>query len=171
MPCIVGSKEQQRPCTGPSPRSICCNLERFSAGILSHLFSSPPCFLSMTSHALLCKLALPPHSYHDIHPMLLSLSPHFPSPPPRPRHPILILRVEILQIRIRRPGFQRRFRLRGRLALPNGIIRRPADAESALIRRGLVADGEPRVPTHDVGRVVAFRCARRLQGDFAVEPA
>ena len=98
-------------------------------------------------------------------------SPHFPSPPPRPCHPILILRVEIPQIRIRRLGFQRRVRLRGRLALPDGIIRRPADAESALVRRGLVADGEPRVPTRDIGRVVTFRCARRLQSDFAVEPA
>lgn len=79
--------------------------------------------------------------------------------------------MEIRQIRIRRLGFRRPDWIRGRLALSNGIIRRPADAESALIRRGLVVDGEPWVPTWDFGRVVAFRCARRLQGDFTVEPA
>ena len=104
--------------------------------------------------------------------MLLHL-PHLSSPLPRPRNPILILRprLEIGQIRIRRLGLQRRIRLRGGLALPNRIVRRPADAGPALAGCELVADGEPGVATADVGRVVALRRARRLQRDFPVEPA
>lgn len=102
--------------------------------------------------------------------MLLHL-PHLSSPLPRPRNPILILRLEIRQIRIRRLGLQGRVRLRGGLTRSNRIIRRIADTEAALVRGRLVADGEPWVPTPDVGRVVAFRRAGGLQRDFAPEPA